>query len=153
MPEKKSKKTKELQGNLKNRMHEETSLVYIEPQKPVNLNEDALEVWERIAPIGIKTKMLNIGTADLWVEYCELVAEVRKLKRMVEEECPDRVTVNYYVDPTGTERTKTKTHPLVEQLRRARGQLKDFAKELKLRPADMVGLYNLDAEKTDEFDL
>jgi phage terminase small subunit len=148
MNKRKSSKEKKLKGNPGCRsVKKEPSLCFDAPDCPAKLNDGAKVYWSRYSPYLVKTKQLNILSADLFAEYCNVMSAIDDIELSIQECCKSRLQVNSIMDSAGRERIEYKEAALSQMNRQYKRLALDYGKQFHLTPESMKGYYNFDDDE------
>lgn len=148
MNKRKPAKEKKLRGNPgKQSIRKEPSLCFDAPDCPAKLNDGAKVYWSRYSPYLVKTKQLNVLSADLFAEYCNVMSAIDDIELSIQECCKSRLQVNSIMDSAGRERIEYKEAALSQMNRQYKRLALDYGKQFHLTPESMKGYYNFDDDE------
>jgi hypothetical protein len=108
------------------------------------------EVWDSLAPALIQAGVVHGLNAHIFTQYCGLLVLCQAQAAALID--GDELMINEVLayDETGaTYKTKTESGAS-KMYRQYLSQIERFAKFFSLRPKDMAGLYNINAEDDDD---
>lgn len=104
----------------------------ISKEPPGDLPADQRDFWVSCAPIAIERRTLTGQTVEAFRLLCELDAERRQTKRVLD--ASGRVYEKVWADAYGNEHTELKLHPLVNHYRQISKQQENMMLKFCLMP-------------------
>jgi P27 family predicted phage terminase small subunit len=120
------------------------------PARPTSLSAEAAAEWNRIVPILIDQRVLTRVDLACLANYCTLHGLAEQYRQDMAGKGFERTFLKYHVDPSGSEHTEPKEHPVVRALRQTMQQMRGYLTELGFTPAARGKVSPIAAPPTDE---
>lgn len=111
--------------------------------RPMHLNGEAAEYWDKVAPILIKRGHLNAISEDIFVELCDLVCKLRDINKTINETREAQTLIQ------DDDRKQSKESALSDIKRKYSKLLLDYSRQFYLTPLSNRGNFGMPEEETD----